>query len=1395
MNDYVATILIQGKDKASPAITKVGGSLVNLGTGIDKITPKMEQAATAIGLTSTAAGLLASVLPPVAASVAVTGKQIATITDATANYGDATAHMMKEVGGAMQDNEDIARTWVTNIDDFFRRLIGLEKIPETLGGKIAMLGKIIGKTATFFGAWGEHIDVVYEKMWYFIETGMKMDRMMGGLQKAAFGSAQGFGEMTAHLSQAEQKITLTQRAAQLLIKIWYSLATAVTAISIPLGDLVTIMTKLSPVATLLGIKLESLGRALESTGEEVQEIDGSFRSLRKGINPHLAESFRRITRALEDLARAAKTKAQKALKELKEAFANLGKKATEVFEGMKARVKSWAASLRDALGNIMRNLAFIGLALAAISPALGKITKLFEDFMPGAARLQGINAAFLAIAGEGAPAMERALRAGSGGMVEWIDLAGRYVDATLLINKQVADRLPDALIYLTKISLATGESMDYLLDSLVRGVGRLSPRILDNLKIQVSLAEATDYAAQIYGKEADALSVTEKQMGMMAVTMTRLEAKTSELADTTGTVMALMAQYKVLQAENAKLLASIFLPVAKSWYKLQLKIAQAFRKSISEGGRYYNTLRKISAAVSVLIDWLGELVDRFSGAGTDAVDTFADKMFEAAWKAFSWGANIVNNLAIGITRGAASALLAAMNFISNLLSHWLAPGSAPRIAPHILAWGAATFTEFLRGFVEADFDILTGVQAPLQAALQNLVALGEISKEDAGNIFINLSEAMAEAIATGDYGAALSQLAAVGGEYGAELEELFRRQLAVAEATGAMADAEQRLAAARAQEGQAGKQLSKQAREYNRMLKEGASAEALRAKLAEMQASYSTLEDAREEAELAEEDREAAQDRAREANRLMGLQADLLQQLIRMGQVQAQIAEDAGDIVDPEQIIPPFEGLINNIDQAFEDLKGRIRARFLALWAELREDWNNSGVGKLIEDLKKKWEDSTLKEWWDEFLFDVREEGIREALKKLWLKLEVAVQNWLDDKAPWAGEVWRAFTQGGIEDGTGAVDFGAALDALWLEFEKGVGKRLAGTWLGDVWRDFTQEGIEDGTGKVDFGAAFATLWSKLLKGINNWIGTGSWEHKHDYDARFKKFTEEGAEEGAEAVTLGAVLETLWTKFKQLLLDLATRFGAYLSSTIYKKLAGDGGEEGQTFWESLGQSFINGIIAGFSARMWEKHPHLMGLAATLYGFFTSFFGSQSPSTLFKGLGKDLMQGLWEGLWNKVYSYTWYDAGAHIRNNIIWGFMGIADGVKGAMNDVINVIEWTINRAIDGLNALIGGINAIPGTWVNYLNHVTLPRLGRGGLVMGAEQLALLHGPEIVLPLNDPYTTAMLSDVMREAGDQGGQGDIVIHNYFGQGSVRSNKDIRAIADAIDHSFRLSGVKGPM
>ena len=223
-----------------------------------------------------------------------------------------------------------------------------------------------------------------------------------------------------------------------------------------------------------------------------------------------------------------------------------------------SKIVAGAGQSFQALGTAA--LGGIGVATGAVAGLGAALAKVTIDAAP----VEGVSNAFAGLAesaGQGADEMLDALKRGSAGMVANRDLMMSFNQAAQLVSTDFAVQLPDAMQYLSKVSGATGQDMGFMLDSLVKGVGRLSPMILDNLGIQVNLEEATAQAAEMFGVQAEELTKSQVQAGMMNVVMEKLAANTASMPDVTETAAAKMAQFKATIQDTKDQVGIGFLPV------------------------------------------------------------------------------------------------------------------------------------------------------------------------------------------------------------------------------------------------------------------------------------------------------------------------------------------------------------------------------------------------------------------------------------------------------------------------------------------------------------------------------------------------------------------------------------------------------------------------------------------------------------------------------------------------------------------------------------------------------------------------------------------------------------------------------------------------------------------
>jgi hypothetical protein len=447
-----------------------------------------------------------------------------------------------------------------------------------------------------------------------------------------------------------------------------------------------------------------------------------------------------------------------------------------------------------------------------------------------------------------------------------------------------------------------------------------------------------------------------------------------------------------LGREMFNLQAALGAPFLSAWATVigvMRDFVHRLTEAVQEGGALYPVLVQLGAWASLAADGIAagatalmDAMGRISGTVIDGLSDIADKALrfgvelvaayvsgilatsidvwdavlniaagilgtwgQTAADAFRWGAEIVVQLAMGIIEAASSILIQAINYVSSILASWFGPGSPPRVAPELDEWGAEAMAEYLRGFTEADFSVLSKLESVFQQALGDEGLAGVIDELMTAVSMGEVTDEMFAAIAAG------------AGEMGDELAELARIQIELAEATERAAAADEAYEAAQGR-------VSQLTREYNQMLREGATQDELDAKKAQIDAARDAQEAAKNESQAAKTGLDDLEKRA-------GLQDELVKQLVKLTKLQEKMAEEGGGAGGgggaagggggglglPQGIgIPPGAGfdLGTRIGEAIETAKQNLLALFTgenSPFAPLVDAWNRDILPRL-ETLK-----------------------------------------------------------------------------------------------------------------------------------------------------------------------------------------------------------------------------------------------------------------------------------------------------------------------------------------------------------------------------------------------------------------------------------------------------------
>lgn len=154
----------------------------------------------------------------------------------------------------------------------------------------------------------------------------------------------------------------------------------------------------------------------------------------------------------------------------------------------------------------------IGLVVGAITALGAAFVKLSLD----ADKFNDVKNAFSNLAakqGQDANAMLANMRKLSAGTISDLELM-QQANQALLLGLPV-DKFGDMLQIARTSAKATGQSMEFMLQSIVTGLGRGSKLMLDNLGIMIDTNKAYEIYARTLGKTADQLTDAEKKQGFI----------------------------------------------------------------------------------------------------------------------------------------------------------------------------------------------------------------------------------------------------------------------------------------------------------------------------------------------------------------------------------------------------------------------------------------------------------------------------------------------------------------------------------------------------------------------------------------------------------------------------------------------------------------------------------------------------------------------------------------------------------------------------------------------------------------------------------------------------------------------------------------------------------------
>lgn len=253
------------------------------------------------------------------------------------------------------------------------------------------------------------------------------------------------------------------------------------------------------------------------------------------------------------------------IKDVKKSLDQLNNKITK-------STKKMSSDFKAVGGDIIKNLA-TALSIRTLGRGIKNLSEM-------AAKAEGVSDSFelmVESAGLTADVFKKELRDASRGTISDLKLMTKTNQAMILLGKESVSEIPKLIEIARASAKATGESVDFLFDSIVLGLGRSSKMILDNLGIVFSAEKANEKYAKSLGITAAELTDAQKKQAFFNATMKAGEKIIRDVGDATD--LATDAQGRMnASLENAGLkLGKVLLP---RWQRFVTLISG----TVNEGG-------------------------------------------------------------------------------------------------------------------------------------------------------------------------------------------------------------------------------------------------------------------------------------------------------------------------------------------------------------------------------------------------------------------------------------------------------------------------------------------------------------------------------------------------------------------------------------------------------------------------------------------------------------------------------------------------------------------------------------------------------------------------------------------------------------------------------------------
>ena len=167
-------------------------------------------------------------------------------------------------------------------------------------------------------------------------------------------------------------------------------------------------------------------------------------------------------------------------------------------------------------------------------------------------------------------------------------------------------------------------------------------------------------------------------------------------------------------------------------------LARAFGIVDPSARGFSKSLASAASNIAVFVQIASDVINWFATTFIPAFSKFAKQMFQ-------WGAGLVIAFARGMAAGI-TAIVKVITLIGKIIASAFSTHSPPNIAPLIGKWGAEAMTEYIKGWLKADFTLFNQIADKIESYLRSIP--GGIGMDNVGLIprILGTREAIVKAL-------------------------------------------------------------------------------------------------------------------------------------------------------------------------------------------------------------------------------------------------------------------------------------------------------------------------------------------------------------------------------------------------------------------------------------------------------------------------------------------------------------------------------------------------------------------------------------------------------------------------------------------------------------------------